>query len=620
MRLKKSLTLLLLTSILVSVVFSVTNTNNVIAEDEAKPRLESLTAEGFEGFPGQNYPAGTLITVEYSVKRYVGVDSVILVGEGSNFTLDINQGLELNFSNSFEVRSYYTGTFNLTEHSYFKAYGWIGEITNGTYEEVDYFAHLGPWHYLYVNEILPPQFDKIINATSTGVDKVYYSPANYTNHTIVIRFKVFEGGENENITLVTSLYRDKISNASLTVFDADVTFIKMDWVNETHEAYEVYNTTITFTTRTLYFTANNSHGWDTWDEGLIKDKLNIYRIDNGFHFESKTVLNERHTEVDPIRLNITSINATEFETFGISYYVVESSDNNTKIVPWTLVDASLNTTYFDIDSDGFNSTIRKFNSTIGPFNVGNVIYFEAYNIYKGEHYNETTGNLHRVEIYDSTPVLSLTPKDGIYTNNETVTFYYEVELVRGNITEATFDYGDGTPLDTLSLESNDTIVYDYPFGIAAFYNYTLFVNNSLGTANNLTQLIYLDFQNPFLDVTSNTNTSRDIVDGLVELRFEYSDAYTGVKFVHIDWGDGIVQNVTDEHYAFHYYVESSTYNVTITVQDRAGNNQSLMLIYNVVLSTETPTEPTPNNFVSVLIALVAMGILISSNLKFKKRK
>ncbi|MHA1952687.1 MAG: hypothetical protein ACW96U_01930, partial [Candidatus Heimdallarchaeaceae archaeon] len=495
-----------------------------------------------------------------------------------------------------------------------------GEINNGTYEEVDYFAHLGPWHYLFVNDILAPQFDKIINATSTGVDKVFYSPANYTNHTIVIRFKVFGGGENENITLVTSLYHDKISNSSLTVFDSDVTFTKMDWVNETHESYEIYNTTITFTTRTLFFSANNSFGWDTWDAGLIKDKLNIYRIDNGFHFESKTVLNEKHTEVDPLRLNITSINATASETFGISYYVVESSDNNTKIVPWTLVEASLNATYFDFDSDGYNSTIRKFNATIGPFNVGNIVYYEAYNIYKGAQFNETTGNLHRVEIYDSTPVLYLTPKDGIYTNNKTVTFYYEIELTSGNITEVTFDYGDGTPLDILSLESNDTLVYDYPSGIAAFYNYTLFVTNSLGTSNNLTQLIYLDFQNPLLDVTSNTNPSRDIVDGFVELRFEYSDAYTGIKYVYIDWGDGIVQNVTDEYYAFHYYVESATYNVTITAQDRAGNNQSFVLIYNVVLSTETPTDPTPTSFVSVLIALTAIGITIRMNLKFKKRK
>ncbi|NPD89467.1 MAG: PKD domain-containing protein [Asgard group archaeon] len=620
MRRKKSLTLLLLTSILVSVVFSVINTKNVLAENEARPRLESIIAEGFEGFNGQNYPNGTLITVEYSVKRYVGVDGVKLVGAGSNFTLDINLGLELNFSNSFELRSYYTGTFNLTEHSYFKAYGWIGDVTNGTYEEVDYFAHLGPWHYLFVNENLAPEFDKILNATSTDVSKVFYSPANYTNHTIVIRYKVYGGGENENITLATSVYRDKIANSSITEFDADVSFIKMDWVNETHETYEVYNTTILFTTRTFYFSANNSNGWDTWNNGVITDRLNIYRIDNGFHFESKTVLNEKHTEVNPISFNITSINATEYETFGISYYVVESSENSTEIVPWTLVEALLNTTYIDTDSDGYNSTIRKFNATIGPFNVGNIIYFEAYNIYKGEHYNETTGNLHRIEIYDSTPELYLTPIDGIYTNNHTVTFFYEVELNSGNITEATFDYGDGTPLDILSLESHDTLVHDYPFGVAAFYNYTLFVNNSLGTSNNITHLIYLDFQNPLLDMTSNTNTSRDIVDGLVELRFEYSDDYTGIKFVHIDWGDGIVQNVTDEHYALHYYVESGTYNVTITAQDRAGNNQSVILIYNVVLSTETPTEPTPNSFVSVLITLVAMGIVISSNLKLKKRK
>jgi hypothetical protein len=604
----------------VSVVFSVINTNNVLAENEARPRLESLLAEGFEGFNGQNYPIGTLITVEYSVKRYVGVDGVKLVGEGSNFTLDINLGLELNFSHSFELRTYYTGTFNLTDHTYFKAYGWIGDISNGTYEEVDYFAHLGQWHYLFVNENLAPEFDKIINATQTGVSKVYYSPANYTNHTIVIRYKVYGGGENENITLATSLYRDKIANSSYTEFDPDVTFIKMDWVNESHETYEVYNTTIFFTTRTLYFAANNSAGWDTWNNGVITDNLNVYRIDNGFHFESKTVLNEKHTEVDQLRFNITSINATDFETFGISYFVVESSENSTEVVPWTLIEASLNSTYFDIDADGYNSTIRKFNATIGPFNVGNIVYFEAYNIYEGEHYNETTGNLYRVEIYDSTPELYLTPKDGIFTNNETVTFYYEVEMHRGNITEATFDFGDGTPLDILSLESNDTIVHDYPVGIAAFYNYTLFVNNSLGTSNNITHLIYLDFQNPLLDVTSNTNPSRDIVDGYVELHFDYSDDYTGIKFVHIDWGDGIVQNVTDDNFAFHYYVESGIYNVTITAQDRAGNNQSLVFVYTVVLPVETPTETTPNSFISAMIALVTIGIISRSILRFKKRK
>jgi hypothetical protein len=503
---------------------------------------------------------------------------------------------------------------------YFKAYGWIGEINNGTYEEVDYFAHLGPWHYLFINENLAPEFDDIENADPTGVPRVYYSPANKTNSTIVIRYKVYDGGENENITLATSVYRDKIANASYTIFDEDVTFIKMDWVNETHQNYAVYNTSITLTTRTLYFSANNSNGWDTWNNGVIRNNLNVYRIDNGFHFESKTVLNEKHTEVDPIRFNITSINATEFETFGISYYVVESSTNNTEIVPWTLVEATLNTTYFDLDSDGYNSTIRKFNATVGPFNVGNIVYFEAYNIYEGEHYNETTGNYYSIEIFDSTPELYLTPKDGIYTNNETVTFYYEIELARGNITEVTFDYGDGTPLDFLSLESNDSVVHDYPFGVAAFYNYTLTANNSLGTSNNITHLIYLDFQKPTLEITSHTNVSRDIVDGYVELHFDYYDDYTGIKLVHIDWGDGIVQNVTDNHFAFHYFVESGTYNVTITAQDRAGNNQSLSFVYNIVLPIETPTENTPSSLISVLIAFVVIGIILKSDLRNKKKR
>ncbi|MHA1551912.1 MAG: hypothetical protein ACTSQC_08205 [Candidatus Heimdallarchaeaceae archaeon] len=618
---RKVNTLLILTILFASMTLGFSTNYNVFAANTAEPTLERIMVDE-EEIDYYSFENNTVITVEYSVDRNVGVDGVILIGSGSELDMDPFNSINLTFSYSLQNRTYYIGDIELTENSYFKGYGWVGDITNGTYEEVEEFNHLGQWHYLFVNEDgVPPEFHGIENATST-VFHTYYSPANQTNHTIEISYRVYGGTEDDNVTLVYSVYRDKLYNASLNVFDSTVMFKNMTYAEDSTETYVVFNTTIEFTERTLYFAANNSYGWDTWDDGLLKNNLNIYTITNGFYFNSDTVLQESITDVDEVDIIITTLNSTDYDSFGIRYYVIESLENDTEIVSWTDIEGTLQSNYTEVNVLGYNDTMREYNVSLGIFAVDNIIYFEAYNIYYGELYNETVGHYHTVRIYDSKPYLELFPVTGAYVNHEEVTLSFDILLNRGNITEILMDYGDGSPIANLTaLEADEDngryyVTHTYPVTTEG-YNVTLTVSTSLGTFNSTTNYLYLDFDAPILEITDFTNNITEITDGYVELYFAYGDDYSGVWKVHIAWGDGVVQNVTDDNFAFHYYVISGIFDVVVEVQDKAGNTFNLTIVYTIELPETTPTEQVPFAVLSSFISIIFLGCTI---FLMKKRK
>ncbi len=602
---------------------------NMHAASSTEPILESLVAEGLEDFQGINFPNLTLITVEYSVDRFIGVSGIVIVGSGSNLSLTPETSLALNFSYSQVDRSYYEGTFSLTNLTLFKGYAWIGDITNGTYEELENFNHLGPWHYLYVTEEgTPPAFHSIGNATVTQNNFIYYTPSNQTNNTIVIRYEIYEGTENDTVTLALSKYREPITNVSLGIFNDDVTFIEMDWQEgNTTTTSVIFNTTYEFTDRTIFFSANNSYGWDTWG-GIneVRTQLNVYMIYNGFYFESNTLQEGKITDLDNLEFNITTYNSTDTEKYGIRYFVTQGLDNDTEIVPFTDVEATLNRNYTVENENGFNDTIREYFVSIGSFSKGNILHYEAYNLYYGSFYNETGGIMKLVYIYDSVPEIDLYPVNNTYTNDYNVTFYYEIDTSRGSLYSVEMDFDDGTPItDIMDVDTNTSVHY-YP-QVTGEYNATLYITINITRVNDASVLvnatastiIYLDFENPTLEITSYTLNDTAITDGYVEVYFEYSDAFAGISRVWIFWDDGVVQNVTDDYFAFHNYVEDGNYTVIIMAEDKAGNQFNSTITFTVVLEVETPTSTTPFATLSILFSLLVAGYVINKKNKTNRK-
>ncbi len=610
-----SFTFILLVTITIGL-GQLTNFKATAADDPTEPIFEGFAAEGYDETNAINFNEETEITVEYSVGRYAEVAGINIYGLGSGLNLAPTDGLALNFSYSLKERTYYEGSFTLTNLTQFKGYAWVGDINNGTIEDLDVFNHLDAWHYLYVNEDgTPPDFIRFYNASETASPSIYRAAANKSDKPIMVVYRVYGGSPTDLVTVVTSVYRDVITNASVNVFDGYLNVIKMNFSVES-ETYVEFNATIEFNDRTLYFCANNSYGWDSWGSlNELRTTMDIKVLYNGYDFYSQPTLEDKLTDVDNIRLNITTYNTTETESFGINYYVEESADNDTRIIPWTETAATLNQTYYEINAADNNETIREYLVSLGSFSAGNILFYEAYNIYYGELYNETVGHYHTIRIYDSKPYLELFPVSGSYVNHEDVSFSFDILLNRGNITEILMDYGDGSPVANLTaLEADEDtgiyyVIHSYPVATDG-YNVTLTVNTSLGTFNTTTNYLYLDFDAPTLEITDFTNNITEITDGYVELYFTYVDDYSGVWKVTIDWGDGIVQNVTDDNFAFHYYVKNGTYNVVVEVQDKGGNTFSINIVYTIELPETTPTNQAPFAALSVFISLLSLGCIV----------
>ncbi|MCK4895275.1 MAG: hypothetical protein KAS47_00590, partial [Candidatus Heimdallarchaeota archaeon] len=131
---RKVNTLLILTILFASMTLGFSTNYNVFAASTAEPTLERIMVNE-EEIDYYSFENNTVVTVEYSVDRNIGVEGVILVGFGSELDMDPFNSINLTYSYSLQDRTYYIGDIELIENSYFKGYGWIGDITNGTYEE-----------------------------------------------------------------------------------------------------------------------------------------------------------------------------------------------------------------------------------------------------------------------------------------------------------------------------------------------------------------------------------------------------------------------------------------------------------------------------------------------------
>ena len=104
--------------------------------------------------------------------------------------------------------------------------------------------------------------------------------------------------------------------------------------------------------------------------------------------------------------------------------------------------------------------------------------------------------------------------------------------------------------------------------------------------------------------STNTSLSKS-TDGYVELFFSYEDNFD-IAYVYIDWGDGTVWNATNSNSASHQYTSSGDFEAKIVVTDKAGNNNTISIIFSIELQQET-TQTTPFAWA---FSIFALGVMI----------
>ncbi len=566
------------------------------------------------------YAIGEAITVEYRVDRFE-VDGVILVGEGSNLSINPENSLNMTLKRSYREYSYYSVTFNVTSFTKFWAWAWSGSITNGTAEDLEPFAHGDKAHYIFVEgQQMPPSLKDVIGGEQDLLHPTeYYVPQ---GKQVTIRYEIINSTGTEKLYIAFSTNKTLLYNDSVTLpestdpsngyilFEKEMTL--KEYIPKVVEPdVSIYEFNVTLNTRMLYFAARNDIGWEI-DQTTLEARVNI--LTNGFSFNS-TVFDENFTEIDTIAINITAYNASSYDSFMFRYRIYENLTTN-EAGNWTEIALTTPLDQYVSNVTGWNTTVIVYNVTLGPFEVNKTVEYQAYVKYLGDTQNESRNVLHQFSIVPSTPYGVFNLKDKIYTNAENYTLLWSAGSFKGDVTNITL-LVNGTFEATIFGEDNYTIT----LSSEGIYLLELNVTNSLNVStivDNITLIV--DRTLPLVSFIGLSNDSTYTSGEVIQIR--YSDNSTswdsGIEKVIVDWGDGIITIATNQTEIRHSYLIGGTYNITIIVFDKAGNNNSVFVTLTVTpVSIPTSSEKdTPLSVVPFLLGLFVLSAIIT----IKKRK
>ena len=566
------------------------------------------------------YAIGEAITVEYRADRFE-VDGVVIVGEGSNLSLNPENSLNMTLKRSYREYSYYSITFNVTSFTKFWAWAWSGSITNGTAEALEPFAHGDKAHYIFVEgQQMPPSLKEVIGGEQDLLHPTeYYVPQ---GNQVTIRYEIINSTGNETLYIAfstnkTLLYNDSVTlpestdpNNGYILFEREMTL--KEYIQKVVEPdVSIYEFNVTLNTRMLYFAARNDIGWEI-DQTTLDPRVNI--LTNGFSFNS-TVFDENFTESDTIAVNITAYNASSYDSFMFRYRIYE---NLTTDEPSNWTDIALTTPLDQYVSNitGWNTTVVVYNVTLGPFEPNKTIEYQAYVKYLGDTQNESRNLLQRFSVVPSTPYGHFTLEDKIYTNAENFTLLWSAGSFKGDVTNITL-LVNGTLEAIILGEENYTLLLPSE----GIYLLELNVTNSLNISaivDNMTLVV--DRTVPLVSFIGLSNDSTYTSGDIIRIRYSDNSTFwdSGIEKVIVDWGDGIITVATNQTEIQHSYLIGGSYNITITAFDKAGNNNSVSITVTVT-PVSIPTSTKEEAPLSVIPFLLGLFVL-SAILVVKKRR
>ena len=520
---------------------------------------------------------------------------------------------------SYRENSYYKVKLNITSFTKFWAWAWSGNINNRTIEEIEPFAHGEKAHYVFVQgQQLPPELIGVEGATQVNTQATkYYVP---TGHNVTIKYQIKNSTGNEKLYLAfatnkTILYNDTVKLPQNTdPNNGYIYFVKemqlFSYSPGLPDKPAVYQTTITFNAKTLYFAAKGPIGWELETDTLKQPRINM--LSNGFQLNS-TVFDHGFGEGENITIQVTALNSTPYDTFYFRYRIYENL-TTTEAGNWTQIQLT-NPVKTNITIDGKNSSKLTFSVTIGPFQANKSVEYQAFAKYLMDTQNETINQLHRINVYPIKPYGKIIIQDK-YTNAQNYTITWTKGTFVGEITNITL-YVNGTYQAEITNEENYTIdlpnegIYLIEINITNSYNQSAIVNKTLT----------VDRTKPTIQVLNLENNTKYVSGEKIKIAYADNSTFwqSGIKQVLVNWGDGIIIDATNLTTISHNYYKTGKYNVTITVYDNAGNNNSITIIITVEKAATIPTSTYQTQTPFTTITIIIASIITTTIIRKKKR-
>ncbi|RMG36001.1 MAG: hypothetical protein D6732_08650, partial [Methanobacteriota archaeon] len=138
------------------------------------------------------------------------------------------------------------------------------------------------------------------------------------------------------------------------------------------------------------------------------------------------------------------------------------------------------------------------------------------------------------------------------------------------------------------------------------YTFILNITNSLNRTRIYTSFLIVDHTAPTVSISQKGQASQ----GMIEITINVEDE-NGILITYIDWGDGLVQDVTNMTEESHTYRKSGEYQITLVSIDKAGNiaTTSINVTISLPTTTETPVNTNPIGLVSILSAIAIVPFI-----------
>ncbi len=542
----------------------------------------------------------TRIKILYTADR-LKVDGVLLLGQGSNLTENLTLAKAWNYSmtldSQFKGTKFFSIEINVTGFTKFYAWAWSGNITNGVAEKFDTFDkeldNNKGYHYLWIAE--GPRYPEFISVTNATV--VTGSTTDFVTElgtTVTINYRVYDPNNATHAVLAFSDNNTNVYSKNTSTL-ANMTFISFDSATN----YSTYAFNYTLTQRVVFFTAFNSKGWERLgtdsSQGIVR-KLSSYFVINSTLSQLDT---RNFTDLDFISFNVTTYNQTSDDLVFVRYRLYENL-TTTEASNWTELQLSNFTTPFEVNTTVSDVTVATTLVTIYNYTHNTTLKedqkIEFQPFVKNKNFTEYLDSM-IFEIVDSRPKAFLIMKNNTAINSTSYVLHFNSTTEKGTLSNVTVTFGikgsnNFTTQIVTTRPSIDTKA-NVTLSLGGEGNYTIILNatNSLNRSRVVTGYFIVDRTNPDGSITiAATNQNQ------VTVALDYEDlgvVKSGLVQIHLDWGDGLIQDVANLTSVKHSYRFSGTYQLKLILKDRAGNIG--IITQNITIVIQTTSQTTNQN-------------------------